>query len=175
MARKTYLDEIVNYSNTIALKLSESQEVIGLIYNDPNIDIYSPAVESTLFEKYIFDYDYINETLQDERSIICIDTDFPRFTSSSIKDVDISILVAVHKGRMDLNPKGSPPIFKGVRGNRRDNLVREIDFILRGSNDFGIGQLELSSIKRVNIGNNRFTAKLMLYKSKEFARGQNKW
>lgn len=174
MARKTYLDEIVEYPTKIALKLSDSQEVIGLIYNDPAIDIYSPAVEDTLFEKYIFDYDYIDGTVQDERSIICIDTDFPRFSSSSIKDVDVSILVAVHKNQMKLNPKGRPPIFKGVRGNRRDNLVREVDYILRGSDDFGIGELELVSVHRVNIGNDNFTAKLLLYQSKDFSKGQNK-
>ena len=166
----THLDEIVEFPERIGLKLWKSQPLMALIYNDPNIDIDSPEVADTLFEKYIFDYDYIDGTTQDVKSVICIDTNDIRLSSSTIKDVEISILVAVHKNIMSL--KNTPIV--GVSGNRRDNIIRIVDFILRDCNDFGVGLLELKEIRRVDIGNNSFTAKELVYTIPTFAKGKVK-
>lgn len=57
-----------------------------------------------------------------------------------------------------------------VYGNRRDNLIREIDYVLSNSNDYGIGKLKLKSVKPINI-NKDFSCKVMIYEIPSFANG----
>ena len=61
--------------------------------------------------------------------------------------------------------------FVGVKGNRRDNLAREIDLLLRGSRDFGIGKLELVSAITSPVPK-KFTSKLLTFRAVNFANGK---
>lgn len=160
---KTYLDEVVNYPYTTVNKLSQSKLVVGLLLNNPDVDVDSEETEKEL-STCIFDFDYVEGVIQEAKSFICIDTIIPQFTSPTVKDVYLTILVGVSKGAMPISS-----MFKS-KGNRRDNLIREIDYILRDCTDYGIGGLKLKSIKPVNV-NKDFSCKLLVYEVPSFANG----
>lgn len=166
MAKKTYLDEIIDYPIILGKLFLNSQKIIGLLYNNPNIDIQSDEVQDTVFSKHIFDYFYVDETQQSVQSFLLIETEFPRFSSATIKDIVISIGVVCHREHMRLDPK----IFKGIQGNRRDNLVREIDYLIRDNQEFGIGKPTLKSIRTITVGSNKYSAKVMEYVIKDFGK-----
>jgi hypothetical protein len=58
-------------------------------------------------------------------------------------------------------------IFRGVMGNRRDNLVRYIDRILNFSTIYGIGELGLGSMKTI-APRNDFVLREITYKIPDF-------
>jgi hypothetical protein len=58
-------------------------------------------------------------------------------------------------------------IFKGVIGNRRDNIIRHIDRLLNFSDIFGIGKLSLVSVKTGNL-TDKFTVRQLEYKVPDF-------
>jgi len=58
-------------------------------------------------------------------------------------------------------------VFKGVIGNRRDNLVRFIDRLLNFSDIFGIGALSLRAVRTGTLSD-KFTIRELEYRVPEF-------
>ena len=82
---------------------------------------------------------------------------------SKIKNTKVYVTVACHKGYMPLDKKK----FKGVIGNRRDNLVRYIDKVLNNSMFLGIGTLKLKSVATLQPING-FTVREITYEVPDF-------
>ena len=57
--------------------------------------------------------------------------------------------------------------FKGISGNRRDNLVRYIDKVLNNSDFLGIGTLKLNAVRTLSPING-FTAREITYEVPDF-------
>lgn len=155
----TNLDEIIEYINKVAITLSRSQEVISLITNDPT----TPPEDVDLIGSHIFDYDYVDDTTVETSAFICLDVEIPRVQNENIKDIDLRVFVICHKNYMRLDGK----IFKGRRGNRRDNLAREIDALLQGNKSFGIGKLNLEAFDTITVPS-RYTGKILQYSVSDF-------
>lgn len=162
MAKKTHIDQIINYTHEVISKIKSSKEVMGLIANNANIDLNDES--SAQWESHIYDYDYIDDIPATAGAYIMVDTDVVKASSGTINDFEIYVQVVCSKEYMTL----SPSIFKGVKGNRRDNIAREVDLLLNKSNDFGIGQLELSSA-RTATSPQGFTSKLLIYSIPDFS------
>lgn len=161
---KTNLDEIVSFPAKVKSELYKNQNLVSLLINTPNADLESEIVEEK-YDSAVLDYDYVDGITQDNTSFICIDTIISTPTGT-IKDVYITILVGVSKGLMSLKGAG----YVGTSGNRRDNIVREIDFSLRDSQLFGIGGLELyGKIEAGSFAGKDFACKKMVYKVPNFA------
>ena len=75
----------------------------------------------------------------------------------------IYITVACHKEFMKLNCK----TFKGMIGNRRDNLSRYIDKLFNGKSIMGIGALRLKSVRSVAPATG-FTGRELCYEIRDF-------
>lgn len=165
---KTHLDEIVDYPSLIIKELEKNNNFVSLLTNSVNADMNDKEVE-LLWEECISDHEYIPKTVQTGRSFCCIDT-IVSGISNQLKTMIITILVGVDEDMMSL--KGTE--FKGVRGNRRDNLVREIDYSLKCSKGiFGIGNLDLREIKPVIIDTREFACKKMIYEVTNFSKSYN--
>lgn len=166
---KTHLDEMVNYPRMVLKKLYNNPEFVSLLVNIPNADINDETVEE-IWEKCVFDYDYVDGIIQDPQSFCCIDTEVET-RSPTIKNIYITILIGVHHNMMSLSKSG----FKGIAGNRRDNLIRQLDYSLRDNGDFGIGGLELvGKVRPVTISGagNNFACKVINYKVPNFGKEQ---
>lgn len=131
---KTHLDEVVDYPRKVIRALYDNQNFVSLLLNIPNADLMNPDIEDAYY-KQMFDYRYVDGTVLEAKSFCWIDTDI-FYKNSTIKTIRVDILVGVHKGIM------KPPNAFKTFGNRRDNLIREIDYTLRGNSDFGIGGFE---------------------------------
>ena len=160
----TNLDEIVDFPREVINKICESQEIIGLLADKPTATIED--IEDNNGElKYMFDYDYIDETITEISSFICVDTIITKVGNDHIKDVKLLVWVISHKQHMKLDRT----LFKGYKGNRRNNIVKYIDKLLNGSDDFGIGALQLQSVSNITLPSN-FTGKQLIYTVPSFNR-----
>ena len=83
----------------------------------------------------------------------------------TMQGMRLYITVYCHKNYMDIDVSK----FRGMAGNRRDNLVRLVDNELNGSDIFGIGALKLDSA-RVVPAPTGFTARELTYSVPDFAR-----
>lgn len=164
MAEKTYLDEIVKYPNKVIDLLSQNKTVVSLLTDIPNADIDDIEVENK-WRLCTNDFNYVEGIVLDTRSFICVDTEI-QTNSNEIANIMLSILVGVHREAMSLSGSG----FTGMLGNRRDNLVREIDYTLRYNREFGIGQFAIKSrIRPVSISSRDYVCKAMEYQVPSFS------
>ena len=154
---KTPLQDGVDYKAQVVARLVSSQAVVGLLLNNPEIDLDSDEAIDSL-DDIIFDFDYIDRTVERSNAFIMVDADMVGPTSASFNAWEIYVQVVCHKDYVKMDSK----IFKGVRGNRRDNLMCEIDKLLNGSRVFGIGRLELKSAVTAMVPDS-FTSKLLTY------------
>lgn len=165
MAVETHLDDLINFSSTVISVLAQSPEIVGLMVDKAPEDVTEEDMDRA--RQFMYDFDYIDETVQSAGSFIMVDADMVALPTDTVMDMEIYVQVAVSKTVMELDGK----IFKGVRGNRRDNLARQIDLALRGSRDYGIGPLQLVSARTANVPS-AFTSKMLTYRSPDFAKNR---
>ncbi len=164
MAIQTHLDEIIDYKKIIINKIGLSQEVVGLLLDNPAIDLNSDEAYN-VFDNNLFDYNYVGDTQTEDRALVMVDIEIPSVPTGSIKDLYIYVQVAVPKTYMKL----SASKFKGVKGNRKDNILRQIDLLLNNSDEFGIGKLKLESVNVASVPD-KYTSTLLTYSISNFAR-----
>lgn len=164
MAKETHLDNLIQFKATVASALSNSQKVAGLILNDPDVDMESEPVMD-LLDTNIYQYDYLDDTVERGDAFIMVDCDMVRRPSSSIMECEVYVQVVCGKSYMKLKPS----VFPGVQGTRLDNLVRQIDMLLNESREFGIGRLELKSVITAATPP-KFSSKLITYSTPDFAK-----
>lgn len=154
---ETHLDEIVRYPAVVITQISADKNCVGLLM-DKNPEDVTEDDQDVASEKFIYDYQYIDDTATESTAYIWVETDVPQVKNYQIKDMTVYVTVSCHKRYMRLeNTK-----FKGFMGNRRDNLVRYIDKLLNGTELMGIGKLTLSSA-RIITAPDGFTSRQLTY------------
>lgn len=159
---KTYLDQLVEYPAEIIKKISEDKYCVGFLMNKAFVEVNEDDLEKALDEN-IFDYQYVDETAEKSCAYIWVEIEVSRVENSRIKDIKLYVTVVCHKDFMKLNHK----VYKGVIGNRRDNIVRYVDKLLNGKSFAGIGAFALKSVKTVS-PNSNFTGRLLSYDISDF-------
>ena len=152
----THLDKIVEFPNEVITKLCQSQEILDLLADKRNATVEDLEDDDGNL-KYIYDYEYVMETVVDAKAYICIET-LARASSGTINDMKLYVHILCHKEYMRLDKK----IFKGTKGNRRDCLTRCVDQVLRGDRDFGIGRVEFEQLSSFTLPPN-FTGRTLVY------------
>lgn len=162
--KKPPLQDGIDYKSEVIAQICTAQPVIALLTDSPTIDIDSDeAYEVT--EKNVFDYNYISRTVERSDAFIMVDADMIAATSGSMNAWELYVQVVCHKDYVPLSSRK----FKGVKGNRLDNLVFEIDRLINGTRYFGIGKLSLQSCKTAVVPDS-FSSKLLTYRIEEFRR-----
>lgn len=159
---KTYLDQVVDYPSKVILRLAEDKYCAGLILNKAFDSVTEVDIDEVL-EKHIKDYQYVDETTQETAAYILVELDVARVDNRTIKDISLYVTVCCHKNYMALEPK----VFKGVIGNRRDNLIRYADRVLNNSQFMGLGRLKLESLRTLQTVNG-FTIRELRYSIPDF-------
>ena len=158
---KQPLQDIVDYKAQVIAQLVASQPVVGLLLDDPNIDLDSDKAIDSL-DDLIFDFDYIDRTVERSDAFIMVEADMIGPSSGSFNTWELYVQIVCHKDYVKMDGKK----FKGVRGNRRDNLMCEVDKLLNGTRLFGIGKLELKNAITAMVPDS-FTSKMLTYVVKE--------
>lgn len=164
MAGVSHIDEIIDYKKKIIDTLGSSQAVVGLILDDPNIDMGSDTAYS-VFDDNLFDYNYVDATQTQASALIMVEVEVPRIPTDTVKDMMLYIQTVVSKDFMQLKSN----VFNGVSGNRRDNITRQVDLLLNNSRDFGIGRLKLERVMIANVPDG-YTSTMLTYSVPEFAK-----
>ena len=162
MSKGTYLDDLISYKENVIAALSQSQDVMGLLANNPNLDLESSEAED-IVERNIFDYDYIDGTLERHDAYVMVDDELVQPSSGTFNRWLLYVQVVCAKTFNDIDKK----LFRGVKGNRRDNLARSIDVLLNGNRDYGVGKLVLMSVAPATVPD-KFTSLLLTYEIRDF-------
>ena len=164
MSQKTHLDELIDYSSNIISSMANSQEIVALMLDKDPANVDLGGDDGDIAREHMFDYDYVDDTQLEAGAYIMVDVDMIDSPTGTVKDMEVYVQIVVSKTYMELDKKS----FKGVKGNRRDNLARQIDLLLNGSKDFGIGKLSLMSARTANVPKS-FTSKMLTYGVSDFA------
>lgn len=159
---KTFLDELVEYPAKAIRQLGQTKDIVSLLTDNASIDMDSNEADG-VFDKYLFDYGYVDNTTTEARAYVCVEAELMKTPTQTIQDLRLFVTVICHKEYMKLDHKR----FVGIIGNRRDNIVREIDKVLNGSEMFGIGVLSLDSVRTVSSPTG-FTAREITYSISDF-------
>ena len=70
----TYLDELAEYPAKAIRAIGTSEKIISLILDDPNVDMDSDEADE-VFDKYLFDYGYVDSTTTEAGAYICAEAE----------------------------------------------------------------------------------------------------
>lgn len=148
------LEDLFDYKNRLMKDLVTNERIVRLLDDElPFEDARS------LIYKQIFPYEYVPETIEHGHTFICCDVDVQSVTSKTYLNPTLSIWVFTHKSKLRL-PQG---------GVRTDQLVCEINKVLNGSRYYGLGELNLYSVRRFATLTD-FQGKQMVFLANEFNR-----
>ena len=165
MANKTHIDQLIDFKEDIISLIETSQPIMGLVFDDPNIDMSSDQVFNVR-DTNIYDHSYSDETVQTDKVQILVESEMVKVLSNEYNTFHVIIQVIVARNYMKLDSKR----FKGLRGNRRDNVIRYIDLLLHDQR-FSLGQFKLIDCGPVDVPKG-FTSMRMVYSCDDFSRNR---
>lgn len=148
------LQEFYDYKNKLMEDLLTNESVFTLI--DENA---TSKTAPSLVYKQVFPYEYVPETVQEGKTFICCDVDISKALNKTFLLPTLYVWVFTHKSKLRL-PEG---------GVRTDKLCSEIAKVINGSHEYGLGELELYSVKRFAPMTD-FQGKCMTFNAKDFNR-----
>lgn len=148
------LEDIYDYKNQLMKDLLTNQSIVSLLQKGMQVE---DAKE--LAYTQIFPYEYIPETVQTGDTYICFDVDVQGVANKTFLSPVLYIWVSAHKSNLRL-PEG---------GVRTDKLCSEICKVINGSRQYGLGELNLYSVKRYAPMTD-YPGKVMTFIMKEFNR-----
>lgn len=149
-----YLDEFFDYKNQLMKDILTDEATVSLI--EDSIDMEDAA---NLAYTRVFPYEYVPQTVDDGKTFVCFDVDIQRVSSKTFLTPVIRIWVFTHRSKMRL-PEG---------GVRIDALCSSICKLINGSRFYGLGELNLSSVKRFAPMTD-YQGKAMTFVAEEFNR-----
>lgn len=128
------LEEFYDYKNQLMDDLLRDEEVLRLLSDD-----YTPIEDpKSLVLTQVFPFEYIPETVEHGMTFICCDVDIQKSINKTYLMPVLYVWEFTHKSKLIL-PEG---------GVRTDKLASEITKRLNGSRYYGLGELDLSSVRR---------------------------
>ena len=131
------LEEISLYKNRLAMTFCTTKEVTSLLRIQGDEDMQP---QDFMYDR-VFPYAHVPEASEIGRCFLCFEIDVPSVKNNVVKTIEIRIYVISHQNFLRL-PEG--------RGIRTDVLSSVIDKILNGSDEYGLGTVELMSLRSFN-------------------------
>jgi len=148
-----YLDELSKYKIEIMKKLCSNNKIQSLIM------LYKTQNQGReMMYKNIFPYAFIPDTVTNASTFICFDLEVERVQNRTFKDINILFWIFTHQTLM-----------RTSEGIRTDILADEIDKIINGNRNLGLGTVELKKVLRVNPAKD-YHGRSLLYRSVDFNR-----
>lgn len=112
--------------------------------------------------KQVFPCEYIPETAQEGLTYICFDVDIQSPEGKTFLFPTLYIWIFAHESKLRM-PEG---------GIRTDKICSEISELINGSRRYGLGQLNLYSVRRFAPMTD-YPGKVMTFKTKDYNRQYN--
>lgn len=183
-------------SNIINLMLKD-KNLITLINPNPseceNIDIIDVLLGGTWHidgkeykeQGHIFDYNFVDETVTQEKTFIFVDTNIDSIANNTFTDFILYVAIFTDKSLVRINSSSTPTATQlqdmgyystGQRGNRIFALCDCVDNILNGCNKLKtLG--EITPYPRNHMSNyfpnNKYWGKMLIYHVKNYNPGGN--
>ena len=148
------LSEFFDYKNKLMEDLLTNESIVKLI--DENVDLQNAK---KLAYTNVFPYEYIPETVEHAETFICFDVDIQESINKTFLLPTLYIWVFSHKSKLRLQEGGV----------HTDKLVSEIAKAINGSRFYGLGELDLYSVRRFAPVTD-YQGKVMTFHAKEFNR-----
>lgn len=123
---------------------------------------------------HCFTHPYVEDTVTDTRSFICIETIYPNTYNPTFKDISLQIYIYSHHDILDLSDEEYQNYMKqGFAGNRCDMIMMAINRLMFNKDvcrDFGIGKVSFSERYPINthVPNNKYYGRILNYNVKDF-------
>lgn len=128
-----YLDELFDWKNQFMKDILTHENIYSLLKADATQDeAYGLAYTQ------VFPYEYIPDTIEEAKTYICFDIDVQETYNKNFLEPTLTIWILTHKSLLRL-PEG---------GVRTDKLCSEITKVINGSRYYGLGELNISSVRR---------------------------
>lgn len=148
------LQEFFDYKNQLMEDLLTNEDIVRLI--DDTVALQNA---DSLAYTQVFPCEYIPDTVQEGKTYICFDVDIQRTADKTFLSPTLFIWVFTHRSKLRL-PEG---------GVRTDKLCSEICKAINGSRKYGLGELNLYSVKRFAPMTD-FQGKVLTFYAKDFNR-----
>lgn len=153
------LDEFFKYKWRLMKDLLTDEKILRLLTDDGSL----PEDPKALLYNQVFPYHYLPETVEHGHTYICCEVEVQKSLNSTFLLPDIYIWVSCHKSLLRL-PDGG--------GVRTDKLAAAIAERINGSRQYGLGELDLFSVRRyVSVAD--YQGRVMLFQAKDFNRQPN--
>ena len=148
------LQEFFDYKNQLMEDLLTNEDIVRLI--DDTVALQNA---DSLAYTQVFPCEYIPDTVQEGKTYICFDVDVQRAVDKTFLSPTLFVWVFTHRSKLRL-PEG---------GVRTDKLCSEICKAINGSRKYGLGELNLYSVKRFAPMTD-FQGKVLTFYAKDFNR-----
>ena len=148
------LSEFFDYKNKLMEDLLTNPEIVKLL--DDSVEMRNA---SSLAYTHVFPYEYIPDTVEHAKTFICFDVDVQESINKTFLLPTLYIWVFSHKSKLRLREGGV----------QTDKLASEIAKAINGSRFYGLGELDLYSVKRFTPVTD-YQGKVMTFHAKEFNR-----
>lgn len=127
------LEDFFDYKNQLMEDLLTTESIVRLLDDDISMD-----ETKRLAYTQVFPYEYVPDTVEEAKTFICFDVDIQKSISKTFFVPVLYVWVFSHKTRLRLTEGGV----------QTDKLVSEISKKINGSRMYGLGELDLSSVRR---------------------------
>lgn len=149
------LQEFFDYKNQLMEDLLTNEAIVRLLDDDISMDD-----AASLSYKNVFPCEYVPETVQDGKTFICFDVDIQQSVNKTYLLPTLYVWVFTHRSKLRL-PNGG--------GVRTDKMCSEICKTINGSRKYGLGELDLYSVKRFAPMTD-YQGKVLTFYAKDFNR-----
>lgn len=155
-----HLSSYTEFKRTLANIFLRDREFVDLVTNTEN----HPLPASDLLSRQVFLYDYIDGTIKEDKTYVCIEVDDGPTATPAAAYFTICIYIAVPKSLMEMNGE-----------IRRDAIAQRVDQLINGSTKFGFGKLKKKPGGRF-LFNEAFRCRVLNYSSEDWNRhGETLW
>lgn len=148
------LEEFFDYKNRLVSDLVTNEEIVKLINED-----YSIENSEELIYSQVFPFEYVPKTVEEGKTFVCADVEILKSQGKTFYLPAIHVWVFTHRSKLRL-PEG---------GVRTDKLASKICEELNGSRFYGLGEVELYSVKRYSPMTD-FNGHYMTFYTKDFSK-----
>lgn len=149
-----HLEEFTTYKQTLMQAICTSPEIISLLKLDTD-----PADITGRDMRYdrIFPYNYVPLVTTNAKTFICFIVTAPNVKEGVIAELMLTVFVFTHQDIMRTN-----------KGMRTDLLISEIDKLLNGSINYGLGKVRLRSCDVLQVPVRGYSGLFSTYVVKDF-------
>lgn len=150
------LKDIGAFKNLFLSSIINSHDICSLLLNKEE---FSEEEKESLVYERVFPFLYIDDIQTSVESYICFEVTIPR-CSGTIKNLQLNVLCCCHKDYMNYKKRD-------YIGTRVDILSDMVEREIHDSKEFGIGKLDLQSVRYI-FPNTKYYARELIFNVSDF-------